>query len=202
MGSSTISDHIQNEPFNVPLPQLYHTYPPLPVWIARRLLREGEKITWVRGPRLNPEWERFVVHPGLFVVALALAAFGVAVTRVSVRSWSEVPPAVYLGGGGLVLGSIFVLAIAATYFTRLVVTTRRVVILQGYEVCRSWRMDDLPPSLIRYGRRGSDGENRTVDLDALQTMLGGSSGQFTEAKGIMAFGKQLEQIKARKKDRS
>lgn len=178
---------------------MYHTYPALPSYIARRLLCRGENVTWVRGPRFKPDWELFVVHPAMFLVALALAAFAVAVTRMSVRSWEEMPGVVYLGAGGLVLGSIFVLAIAATYFTRLVVTNQRIVIVQGYEVCRSWHIEDLPPSLIHYERRGTDRESRTVDLDAIKTMLGGSSDQFTEAKGILAFGKQLEQIKARKR---
>jgi len=39
--------------------------------------------------------------------------------------------------------------IANGYFTRLVVTNYRLLILQGYEVCRSWSIHHLPRSLIR-----------------------------------------------------
>src|SRR5262249_34482935 len=112
----------------------------------------------------------------------------------------EMPPLPILAAGGIVVGSIFVLGFSAGYFTRLVVTSRRILLLQGYEVCRSWRMDDLPPSLIRYTRWDGE-ESRMVDLDALQTMLGGTSDKFTEAKTIRAFGKHLDGIIAREKYR-
>ena len=46
-----------------------------------------------------------------------------------------------------------VLGLCCGYFTRLVATNHRLVILQGYEMCRTWGMDDLPPSLIRHDRR-------------------------------------------------
>src|SRR5437763_221253 len=75
---------------------------------------------------------------------------------------------------GVVFGCVYLLAAANAYFTRLVVTNRRVVILQGHAISYSWGIDDLPRHLIRYERRGGE-ESRTIDLDALQTMLGGSS---------------------------
>src|SRR4051812_3923800 len=57
----------------------------LPDFLARRILGEGEKIESVRGPRLNPSWERYVTHPlvvgvgvllGLAVVVVGIIAFG------------------------------------------------------------------------------------------------------------------------------
>src|SRR5438093_253744 len=44
---------------------------PLPDWLQRRLLREGEEVTSVRGPRWSPSWERYVTHPVLFLGGLA-----------------------------------------------------------------------------------------------------------------------------------
>jgi hypothetical protein len=191
-----MSEHIQRDPFNVPPPIILHPYPALPAWLARRLLRVGEKITWVRGPRFNPWWEQYVTHPAMFFPALALGIVCLAVGRLTAESWSQMSPLPFLVALGIVFGAIFVLGIFAGYFTRLVVTNFRIVILQGYEVRRSWRMDDLPPSLIRYSMREGEEEGRTVDLDALQTMLGGASEQFTTSKTIRAFGKLLDRIKA------
>jgi hypothetical protein len=81
-----------------------------------------------------------------------------------------------------------------------VVTNYRIAIMQGYEVVRSWRLDDLPRSLICYTMQGGE-ERRSVDLDSLQTMLGSSSDQFADTKTVLAFGKQLDRIKAREKGR-
>jgi hypothetical protein len=106
-----------------------------------------------------------------------------------------------LAAAAVVLASLFVVGIFAGYFTRLVVTNFRIVIVQGYEVCRSWNIADLPPSLIRYRMRGRTRESRTVDLDALQAMLGGPSDQFMAPKKILAFGKHLDGIKARENGR-
>jgi hypothetical protein len=103
--------------------------------------------------------------------------------------------------GGFVFGSIFVLGIFSGYFTRLVVTNFRLLILQGYEKARSWSLDELPPSLIRYSQQAGAGSSRTVDLDALKTMLGSSSDKVAESKTILAFGKRLEQIKTRQDGR-
>jgi hypothetical protein len=115
---------------------------------------------------------------------------------------SEVLVLFGLAAGGIILASIFVLGISSGYFTRLVVTNFRLVILQGYEVCRRWDIDDLPLSLIRYRMRERGVESRTVDLDVLKTMLGTSSDKVAESKTILAFGKRLDQIKARKNGRS
>jgi hypothetical protein len=95
-----------------------------------------------------------------------------------------------------VVGSIFVLGISSGYFTRLIVTDRRLLIVQGYEVRRRWSIDDLPLSLIRYRRLGGQESTRTVDIDALNTMLGGVPGQVADSKTILALGKRLANIKA------
>jgi len=178
----------------------FESFPPLPAWIAVRLLRPDEEVSWVYGPIFNPSWERYVTHPGLFLLALAVGAFGVMV------SWlvGAVDPSMLvvpvLAAGAIVIGSIFVLGIANGYFTRLVVTNDRIIILQGYEVCSSWNIDDLPRSLVRYRMRG-DRESRSIDLDTLKTMMGGTSNHVMEAKTILSFGKQIEKIRTRERDR-
>jgi hypothetical protein len=172
------------------LPELH---PLLPPWLVSRLLREDEKITWVCGPKFNPPWERYITHPALFLVALALGAVCLAagwlITGTGVGV--EILPA-----GAIVIGSIFVLGLSNGYFTRLVVTNLRLVIMQGYEVCRSWDIDDLPRRLIRYRTR-EGAEDRAIDLDAMKTMLGSTSDKFAESKTILAFSKQLDRIKSR-----
>ncbi|HEY7428574.1 MAG TPA: hypothetical protein VH682_30370, partial [Gemmataceae bacterium] len=160
-----------------------------------------EKVTWVRGPRFNPSWERYVTHPALFLLAWAIGAVCVGATRLIIGESSEMVGAAFLAAGALILGSIFVLGIFSGYFTRLVVTNFRLVIVQGREVCRSWNINDLPPRLIRYGIPGARGERPSIDLDAVKSMLGGSSDKFTGAKSILSFGKQLDQIKARENGR-
>jgi hypothetical protein len=165
------------------------------------LLRAGEQVAWVRGPGLNPPWERYVTHPALFLFALALGAVCAAAGWLSAGWQPGALPLSLLAAGGLVVGSIIVLGLSAGYFTRLVVTNLRVVILQGYEVCRSWGIDRLPRSLIRYGPRRGEEEGRAVDLDALQALLGGESDQFTGAKAVQAFGKQLDRIISRERGR-
>lgn len=185
-----------------PPPSIVRSQPTLPDWLARRVLRPGEQVTWVRGPLRNPAWEAFATHPALALVALAAGAAACWALRLLVGSWADVPPPVILGAAGLVVASVLVLGISAAYFTRLVVTDGRVLILQGYEVCRSWGLDDLPPSLIQYGRRGLEDDNRrAVDLEGLQTLLGSASGRFAESKSILALGKQLDRIIARDNDR-
>jgi hypothetical protein len=180
-------------------PDLAGQFPPLPAWLADRLLRADEKVNWVVGPKFNPSWERYVTHPALFLAALALGALCVA------AGWlvggGEGTALAGLAAGGIALAAIFVLGIFSGYFTRLVVTDARLLILQGYEVCSSWGMDDLPLSLVRYRTRGIDAGRRTVDLDALKTLLGTTSDKVVEAKTILAFGKKLEQIKSRENDR-
>src|SRR5262249_11857818 len=153
----------------------------------------------VYGPKWNPPWERYVTHPALLLVALAAGAACLAVGWRLAGTQTELLALAAVTAAGIVLGSIFVLGLASGYFTRLVVTNVRLLILQGYEVVRSWGLDDLPLSLIRYRMRAGGAGGRAVDLDALTTMLGGASDKFAEAKSILALGKQLEQIKARDK---
>ncbi len=196
------TERFEPRPSDEPAPE---PFPPLPEWLARRLLRDDEKITWVVAPLFTPSWERYVTHPLLFVAALVLAALCGAVCLAA--GWltgdllSEMVGLAVLLGGAIVLGSIFVLGIACGYFTRLVVTDRRLVILQGYEVRHAWDLYALPPSLLRYGpRRGREDDEPTIDLDAVKSMLGGSSTHFAESKTILAFGKELRKIKRRDGD--
>ena len=98
--------------------------------------------------------------------------------------------------------SVFVLGIANAHFTRLVVTNLRLIIVQGYAVCRSWNMDELPLSLIRFGMHRDGEGGRTIDLDAVKSLFGGASDQVTDARSILAFGKQLDRIQNDKKGRS
>jgi hypothetical protein len=196
-------DRSPANPFDRGAPEPVTDFPPLPPWLADRLLKPGEKITWVCGPRFNPSWERYVTHPALFLVALALGAFVVlAAWRLGGPRAEVIAPAAF-AAGGIVLASIFVLAFFCGFFTRLVVTDQRLVILQGYETCRSWAIDDLPRSLLRYSPRGEAGEedegSRTVDLGALKSLLGTASDKVTDAKSILSLGKQLNQIRAREK---
>jgi hypothetical protein len=137
----------------------------------------------------------------LFLIAVVLGAAVLGTARVIAGSWSDMPPWPVFAAGGIAIASVYVLAGANGYFTRLVVTNFRVVILQGYEVCRTWNIDDLPPSLIRYDRRAGQRGSGSVDLEALQTALGGSSEQFVESKTILAFGKELDRFKTREKGR-
>jgi hypothetical protein len=196
-----MSERIQSDAFVYQAPDISLQSTWLPGWLADRLLRDGEKCARVFGPRYNPSWERYVTHPALFLAALAIGAvcFGIG--------WLTVGPEetlllFVLPGAILALASIFVLGLSNGYFTRLVVTNFRLVVLQGYEVCRAWDLDHLPRSLIRFGPKGEKGKDRAIDLEAVKTLLGGSSDKFAEAKSILAFGKQLEQIKARENDRS
>src|SRR5437867_3376528 len=99
-------------------PDIRVNSPPLPVWLARRLLRPGEQVTWVYGPRFNPSWERYVTHPALLVFALLIGAACLGLGWLS-SGTRHVPMAPGLAGAGIVLGSIFVLAISSGYFTRL-----------------------------------------------------------------------------------
>jgi hypothetical protein len=193
-----MSDHFRTERLGPPDDAGY--FPPLPGWLAARLLREGEQITWVVAPRFAPSWERYITHPLLFVACVALAIGCVAVCALFEDMRSEMLAPAILMGLGIVIGSIFVLGIACGYFTRLVVTNRRLVILQGYEVRHGWDLDALPRSLLRYDRRRGQDEEPTIDLDAVRTMLGSSSTHFAESKTILNFGKELRKIKRRDGD--
>jgi hypothetical protein len=190
-----MSEQFQTDRFDVSQPRISY-FAPLPPWLASRLLGPGEEVTWVRGPRFNPSWERYVTHPLLFLVALLVSAACLAVDRLLARSVNEMSGVSILVAFILVFGSICVLAFFNGYFTRLVVTNLRLLIIQGYEVRRRWSIDALPRSLLKYSRR-EDGQWRpTIDLDSLQKTLGGSSDQFADSKTIRAFGKQIDQIKA------
>jgi hypothetical protein len=195
-----MSDRSRYDPADDSPPDGPRDFPPLPAWIANRLLRPNEKVAWVRGPRLNPTWERYVTDPRMLLVVVAVGAVGVGLAALNTDWLPEaLPISIGVAVGGVLL-SIAVLGFFAGYFTRLVVTDLRVVILQGVEVCRGWNIDALPRSLTRYGpRRGDEEESRSVDLDALQNLFGGSD-QFT-SKAVKAFGKQLDQIIAREDDR-
>jgi hypothetical protein len=202
-----MSERYRTEASHGEVPDISRRSQPLPSWLAGRVLQAGEEITWVWGPRFNPPWERYITHPALFLVALALglAGFGAGQMIAGAEPASPRPTEVLallaLAGGVLVLGSIFVLGIANGYFTRLVVTNSRLVILQGYEVCRSWSIERLPRSLTRYVRPVDGPESRAIDLDALTIMLGGSSDKFTAPSTILTFGKRLDQITNRDKGR-
>jgi len=192
-----MSDQIHPKPADGKPLNLRVHYLPLPAWIARSLLRPGEAITFVRGPRGNPTWERYATHPALFFVAVVIGAGWCIVTRSLVDPESGMQFVALVAAGSLTLLSVFVLGIASGHFIRLIVTNYRIVILQGQEVCRSWAMDSLPKSLLRYTLPGPDGLRKTVDLDAIQSMLGPASEQIVDANSILMFGKQLDSIKKR-----
>jgi hypothetical protein len=173
--------------------------PPLPAFLARRLLRKGEEVASVRGPRSSPVWEPYLTHPAAVAVGFAAAVViflvgGLAVDWDGQLMAAPGIAAVVVAGGGLAL-----VAVAAGYFTRLVVTSQRVLIVQGYEVRKTWTLDQLPRSLVRHDRN-ADGElTKTVDMEKLQTMLGGSADGIVEAKSIWALGKEIE--RTRREDR-
>ncbi len=197
-----MSERFQTDPFDDRVSDIANPSPELPPWLAERLLQPDEEITWVRGPRLNPSWERYVTHPALFLVALAIGVVAVGAGSMIGGIDAEGMILLTLIAGAIVLASIFVLGLSNGYFTRVVVTNSRLLIIQGYEVCRSWGIDDLPRRLVRYGRPGGTEESQSVDLEAVKTMLGGSSDRFTDSKTILSFGKQLDKIKNRKNDGS
>ena len=175
---------------------------PLPSWLARKHLHPDEQVLYVGGPRFNPSLERYITHPLLFVAALALGAVCAGFGWTMERQHPGTLAVGVLAAFGLFIGSIIVLGLCCGYFTRLVATNRRVLILQGYEVCRRWHVHELPRHMVRYGRLedGRDGAP-TIDLNAMKTMLGGSSDQFVDAKTIMAFGKQINRMRGRDDDR-
>jgi hypothetical protein len=190
-------------PTDVPdfrVPALIELFHPLPSWLADRLLRPDEKVTWVHGPCFNPSWERYITHPALILFVLVPGAIGLGIAWLNQVDSAKLFFGAFFSFVVLGVPTIIVLAIANGYFTRLVVTNHRLAILQGHEICRIWSIDDLPPSLLRYGRRGEE-EGRAVDLDVVKTMLGGSSDKFTDAKTILKFGKQLDNITLRDKNR-
>lgn len=194
-----MSDTIQTEPSFDDISRRIRNHPPLPPWIASWLLKSGESITWVYGPKLSPSWERYVTHPALILAALGGVVVSILPAYVLSGLGREIAAIPVVAAVALVFLSIFVLALFNGYFTRLVVTSDRLIILQGHEVVRAWDIDDLPRSLLRFGRPG-DASSRSVDLDQLTSMMGGStSDKFTESKTILSLGKTITQIKAREK---
>ncbi|HZV04720.1 MAG TPA: hypothetical protein VE999_06525 [Gemmataceae bacterium] len=191
-----MAERLQDDTLTFRAPNLIERFQPLPSWLADRLLRPGEKVEWVRGPWFNPEWERYVTHPGLLLLPLTFGVVCVGLGR-GISKEFMVPSIM-----ATILAFVFtiiVLGLANGYFTRLVVTNRRIVILQGYEICRSWNIGDLPPALLHYTRRG-DEAGRTINLNAVKNMLGAVSDQFSDAKTILSFGKQLDSITRLDKD--
>jgi hypothetical protein len=194
-----MSERFQQNVPDLRLPDFTESLQHLPGWLVDRLLRPHEKVTWVRGPRFNPSWERYVTHPALILPVLLLGAIGLGLGWLAGAEASTLFLAGFFYFIVFCVPIIIVLGIANGYFTRLVVTNFRLVILQGYEICRSWDIKGLPFSLRRYAKQG-DQEHWSVDLDAVKAMLGGSSDKFTGAKTILLFGKQLDRIMLRDKD--
>ncbi len=146
-------DPLEANPFKLPSAAPLGTYRPLPSWLARRLLRRDEQVTWVRGPRWNPGLERYITHPGLFLFALALAALCLGAGWLhAAANRTRFPEAAILVAAAVFFGAVLILAYANAYFTRLVVTNFRLMIVQGYELCKIWNIHDLPLSLRHYGR--------------------------------------------------
>jgi hypothetical protein len=191
-----MAERLQDDTLAFRAPNLIEQFQPLPGWLEDRLLRPGEKVEWVRGPWFNPEWERYITHPGLLLIPLTFGVVCVGLGRGTSKEF--IVPSILITILVFVL-TIIVLALACGYFTRLVVTNRRLVILQGYEMCRSWNIDDLPPTLLHYTRRG-DEAGRTINLNAVKNMLGSDSERFSDAKTILSFGKQLDSITKLDKD--
>jgi hypothetical protein len=188
------------DPLDPTVPNIFRKCPELPPWLARRVLQRDEQITWIRGPERSPPWECCVTHP---LAGFAAMAFGVIVSVsgcVWTESWSGLVSLPVLFTWSLFVVYIIVLGISAGYFTRLIVTNQRVVLIQGFEIIRSWSLDQLPRSLVRFSRNQQGQESRTVDLQGLQSLLGGVSDQFADAKTLKAFSKQLDRIKAREND--
>lgn len=171
-------------------------FQPLPGWLADRLLRPDEKVVWVRGPRWQPVAERFLTHPGLFFLAVALGLLMGGGGVLLAKGEGILAELSVICGVGLVLCTILVLGIACGHFTRLVVTNFRLLVTQGYEVCRAWEIDDLPPAMLHYRHGGI--WRPSIDLDAVQSLLGGSSDKFTSAKTILSFAKQLDRIQKKR----
>lgn len=192
-----MSERFHNDIPDLRAPNYVGQFQPLPGWLADRLLRPDEQVEWVRGPWFNPSWECYVTHPALLLVPItASAMFIVPGLRIG---QAFLGPSILLSIL-LVVGTIIVLGIANGYFTRLVVTNRRLVILQGYEICRTWSIDHLPRSLLRY-RQWGDVSSLSIDVDAVKTMLGGASDKFTDSKTILSFRKRLDSITKDDKDR-
>src|SRR5262249_34640074 len=192
--SRPTDDRSQPGRMHLKAPDISLRHPPLPLWLAQRVLHRDERIVWVYGPWHSPKWESAVTHPLLFLAALAAGAVCILLGIPLNRIWPESMVVAGMVAVALLLAAVFVLGIFSGHFTRLVVTNYRIVILQGREVCWSWQIDQLPRSLVRYAPREGETGSRTIDLDAVQIMLGGTSDKVADSKTIMSFGKDLDHI--------
>jgi len=190
-----MADEIQQQPSEPAHTDVSLPAPYFPSWLMKRFLREDEGIEWVYGPALKPWWERYACHPVFIATAVVVAALWLAMGWVKAGDFAKLSIIPVLGPAALVVGSIFIVGASCGYFTRLVITNHRLLIVQGYELCRQWRVDDLPPWLIRYRRLPGADVTKTVDLDALRTMIGSSSANVADAKTILALGKHLANIR-------
>ncbi len=173
--------------------------PPLPEWLAKTALYPDEKPEWVRGPRYAPPWERMMTHPLAFLAAIPPAAICLAVGRIIAGEWKLLHPAFGIAAILIVFGSIIVIGFLTAYYTRLVVTDRRLLIIQGQVPIRSWGLGDLPASLLHFGRHAFGGKDAgpRIDLNKLEKMLGGGGDGVVSSDAIIKFGKQLDRIKER-----
>jgi hypothetical protein len=171
-----------------------HT-PLMPGWLARSLLERGEVATWVRGPGSCPWWEPYLTHPLACLVGIPVGAACLTVGRLAVPDWSQLPPAAAVSAILTFFVPLMVVAFLTGHFTRLVVTDRRLLIIQGQTVIRSWGIRQLPRSLVKYVRREGEDEAPTIDLDSLQKMLGGKSDGIVDSNTIMSLGKKLDRFK-------
>jgi hypothetical protein len=182
----------RNEEPRRPEPPPLDPGPPLPQWLGSLFLRPQETVTMVRGPRWSPSIEPFLTHPLTIVVALVIGA-GLVWLALLIQH-----PAPFFSGLGLGLGTLFVVGFSAGHFTRLVVTNQRLFIVQGREMVRQWRADQLPHHLRRYERRDDGREEApTIDLGEVTKMLGTSSDGFADANTILQLGKKIDSFKER-----
>lgn len=168
---------------------------PLPSWLGKKFLEQHERLTWVRGPRWNSPVEWLMTHPLLFVLAVIVSLLMVGAAAVLAGDLRHVSPLIGMMVFVMPLGSIVVLGISNAYFTRLVITDRKVFISQGHEICRVWKMDQLPPSMVRHTQTETGEEVQSVDLERIKDMLGGGDDGYVDAKTIKKFGKQLDQFR-------
>src|SRR5262249_24360419 len=105
-GGVPMTDGSPSGAFNIQVPDISLRFPPLPAWLAKRLLRPGERICWVYGPWFSPSWERYVTHPVLFFFALAFGACWVLTGWLIAAIAPEAPILTAFAAVAIVLGSI------------------------------------------------------------------------------------------------
>lgn len=166
----------------------------LPTWLARLVLAPGETVALVRGPTSNSPLEPYLTHPALFLVALLPAGITLAVGRAMSPSWKELHPLPGLLAVLILFGTVIFLAGMAGYFTRLIITDRRLLIVQGREVRSSRDVNSLPRALVRRGRDEFGRERApTIDLNAVNKLVGGTG--FVDAKTILTLSKKIDKLK-------